>query len=759
MEASTSSLVEGNLNGSISSMYENGLENSQSLNISQSVLPSMKEYVKIIEQPASKALRFRYECEGRSAGSIPGASSTSENKTYPTIQVEGYVGRAVVVVSCVTKDEPFRPHPHNLVGREGCKKGVCTLEIPPDTMTVSFSNLGIQCVKKKDIEVSLKTREEIRVDPFRTGFSHRNHPTSIDLNALRLCFQVFLEGDKQGKFTVPLTPVVSEPIFDKKATADLVIVKMSDCNSYVDGGRKDIILLCEKVSKEDIQIRFFEEKDGVVVWEAYGDFQSNQVHKQTAIWFRTPRYRTLEVTEPVKAFIQLKRPSDGVTSEALPFELLPLDAGRPSYWSLGRSLRKKGNYNLFTTLLNSSNVNLINKWQPEENKEMSESVAKTLSVEKDIPEVNEVEMACEQNIIENVPNHENMVTENIIHETNNNEINITDIELQNITNGKDTWKVLTNENSEEKSFNQLIDEVAELDEIYSLSHCNKNTIDIEENVNFVADTKNTSFDDTKTYSSLQLAFRNPLELAYRPLEEKPQNVFQTITEEKQTNKRESPVDKLPPLPPKRQKKVETYIGDDEEEAKRLKEALLHPKPLISRSHSFSSGAKKQNDDLKYLGSTSTLPNPKKRGFFSKLFGRKNKNKSSQDLNVKKESYCSTSLRTTDKNDSKITSKSNENICGSLRNTPVRSTPPRKTENIEIISNTSNLIRNSISSQGRGSVEVSRSNLEVQNFDLNLDLTEAEHYALYTAMAPHATQSEFDEMSCYYAAVEGGKIIS
>jgi hypothetical protein len=44
-------------------------------------------YVKITEQPASKALRFRYECEGRSAGSIPGVNSTPENKTYPTIQV------------------------------------------------------------------------------------------------------------------------------------------------------------------------------------------------------------------------------------------------------------------------------------------------------------------------------------------------------------------------------------------------------------------------------------------------------------------------------------------------------------------------------------------------------------------------------------------------------------------------------------------------------------------------------------------------
>ena len=54
-----------------------------------------QSYVKITEQPASKGLRFRYECEGRSAGSIPGVSSTPENKTYPTIQVQ-YFSRYII---------------------------------------------------------------------------------------------------------------------------------------------------------------------------------------------------------------------------------------------------------------------------------------------------------------------------------------------------------------------------------------------------------------------------------------------------------------------------------------------------------------------------------------------------------------------------------------------------------------------------------------------------------------------------------------
>lgn len=85
-------------------------------------------------------------------------------------QIVGYKGRAVVVVSCVTEEQPYRPHPHNLVGKEGCKKGVCTVEVATENMTVTFANLGIQCVKKKDIDLALKIREEMRVDPFRSAY-------------------------------------------------------------------------------------------------------------------------------------------------------------------------------------------------------------------------------------------------------------------------------------------------------------------------------------------------------------------------------------------------------------------------------------------------------------------------------------------------------------------------------------------------------------------------------------------------------------
>ena len=59
-------------------------------------------------------------------------------------------------------------------------------------MTLEFKHLGIQCVKKKDIGEALKQRKEIRVDPYRQGFGHAESAGSIDLSAVKLCFQVIV---------------------------------------------------------------------------------------------------------------------------------------------------------------------------------------------------------------------------------------------------------------------------------------------------------------------------------------------------------------------------------------------------------------------------------------------------------------------------------------------------------------------------------------------------------------------------------------
>ena len=77
-----------------------------------------------------------------------------------------------MVVSCVTKDLPPKPHPHGLVGKK-CEKGICKVEIPVcDAIEIMrFSNLGIRRVKKDDIEEALNERQELGIDPFKSMFS------------------------------------------------------------------------------------------------------------------------------------------------------------------------------------------------------------------------------------------------------------------------------------------------------------------------------------------------------------------------------------------------------------------------------------------------------------------------------------------------------------------------------------------------------------------------------------------------------------
>jgi len=179
--------------------------------LSNKVTPvEQKPFVRILEQPASHKLRFRYKCEGRGAGALQGERSTPEKKTFPKIQIVGYKGPAVVVVSCVTHDsEVPKTHPHNLVspasvGRDGCKKGVCTMNVNNDEMSVEFPHLGIQCVRRRDIADALKQRQEIRVDPYRQGFGHVDSPNSIDLNAVKLCFQILkTQLQMEGKMQPP----------------------------------------------------------------------------------------------------------------------------------------------------------------------------------------------------------------------------------------------------------------------------------------------------------------------------------------------------------------------------------------------------------------------------------------------------------------------------------------------------------------------------------------------------------------------------
>ena len=127
------------------------------------------------------------------------------------------------------------------------------MDVSPD-MTAVFPNLGVQCVRRKDVADSLGRRQEIKVDPFKQGFAHKTSTNVANLNRVRLCFQVFLTG-QPGEQPAVVTPVVSEIVRDRKAAGELNILNFSENWAPVEGGKK-VLIFTEKVSRDDIEVHF-----------------------------------------------------------------------------------------------------------------------------------------------------------------------------------------------------------------------------------------------------------------------------------------------------------------------------------------------------------------------------------------------------------------------------------------------------------------------------------------------------------------------
>ncbi|KAG8515337.1 Transcription factor RelB [Galemys pyrenaicus] len=281
--------------------------------------PGPRPHLVITEQPKQRGMRFRYECEGRSAGSILGESSTEASKTLPAIELRDCGGlREVEVTAClVWKDWPHRVHPHSLVGKD-CTDGVCRVRLRPHVSPRhSFNNLGIQCVRKKEIEAAIERKIQLGIDPYNAG-SLKNHQ-EVDMNVVRICFQASYR-DQQGQMR-RMDPVLSEPVYDKKSTntSELRICRINKESGPCTGG-EELYLLCDKVQKEDISVVFSRAS-----WEGRADFSQADVHRQIAIVFKTPPYEDLEIIEPVTVNVYLQRLTDGVCSEPLPFTYLPRD--------------------------------------------------------------------------------------------------------------------------------------------------------------------------------------------------------------------------------------------------------------------------------------------------------------------------------------------------------------------------------------------------------------------------------------------------
>ncbi|KAJ8398930.1 hypothetical protein AAFF_G00418380 [Aldrovandia affinis] len=267
-------------------------------------------------------------------------------------QVCNYQGPARVVVQLVTSTKEVHLHAHSLVGKQ-CDKGVYVADLQAKDSSISFLNLGILHVTRKKVS---KTLEERMIEAFRMGYNHGvaihpdidalqgetcfprdvtehqralissaavTHSKVMDLSVVHLMFTALLP-DSEGRFTRRLDPVISDPIYDSKApnASNLKIVRMDRTAGCVTGG-EEVYLLCDKVQKDDIQVRFYEEDESGQIWEAFGDFSPTDVHRQFAIVFKTPKYQDLHLQKPISVSVQLKRKSDNETSEPKPFTYHP----------------------------------------------------------------------------------------------------------------------------------------------------------------------------------------------------------------------------------------------------------------------------------------------------------------------------------------------------------------------------------------------------------------------------------------------------
>uniref|UniRef100_A0A8D2IXC3 Nuclear factor kappa B subunit 2 n=1 Tax=Varanus komodoensis TaxID=61221 RepID=A0A8D2IXC3_VARKO len=293
-------------------------------------------FLTVIEQPKQRGFRFRYGCEGPSHGGLPGASSEKGHKTYPTVKISNYVGPAKIEVDLVTHTDPPQVHAHSLVGKQCNAAGNCTVAVGPKDMTAQFNNLGVLHVTKKNMMEVIKDKLQKqkmrnRLQPLTEAEQEaleqeaKELKKSMDLSIVRLRFSAFLR-DSNGNFSLALKPVISDPIHDSKSpgASNLKISRMDKTAGSVRGG-DEVYLLCDKVQKDDIEVRFYEDDENG--WQAFGDFSPTDVHKQYAIVFRTPPYHQAKIDRPVTVFLQLKRKRGGDVSDSKQFTYYPVVEG------------------------------------------------------------------------------------------------------------------------------------------------------------------------------------------------------------------------------------------------------------------------------------------------------------------------------------------------------------------------------------------------------------------------------------------------
>ncbi|XP_063699740.1 embryonic polarity protein dorsal-like [Culicoides brevitarsis] len=468
----------------------------------------------------------------------------------------------------------------------------------------------------------------------------------------------------------------------------------------------------------------------------------------------------------------------------------------------------------------------------------------------------------------------------------NNEINMNCEEMSSPPPSHDEQKVIeildtpqneTNQflEDDDKTLNELLEQVAELDEIYTdhqiqrddqpKSFMDPDFRPVSLNNRVPSEKMDVDFDDAATYSSLQKAFKNPIDITLappvpqRPLhgqlipeQEAVHHTYDAVEPAPMTvDARNAPKidvqpmlkrenheeEKLPPLPPKRARKLTETDGKSDKENENF------PPITPSQSQILIKNADAPNKKLpptptKNGGGSATLPRQKKPGFFSKLFSRK---KSKSDVNTQTPSTTAKTTPAASREPSVAAFELNDPNRGSFRslknpviedlkegkpktkvgkpvgrsvssvsgkrphlgpeiihiplkgdstnslphsnpnlNAPMRHGTPQHSgygSASTISLHALDKDRKTMSALQLADLPLKDGNMELVaiadaqsiknlcegDFGVQLDpdvnLSEAEHYALYTSIPPFATMSEIDENSMYYAPVEGGEILT
>lgn len=547
-----------------------------------------------------------------------------------------------------------------------------------------------------------------------------------------------------------------------------------------------------------------------------------------------------------QCFIQLQKPSDKSTSEALPFEYLPLDKGRRSIYALRKGLRLKQNAEKLSALLTPSvskeldpvhangiglNDEPAEKRTPNSTDFVSvptESVADVEMVDAKVEESNRKATAWLQQT-EFVPLGDEVDKAiggaNIARATPTSQNSFDD--QRTVTARSD----ISNDD-EDRTLNELLEQVAELDEIYS-GYQMQRTGKLAQKCSF----DDMSFDDAATYTSLQRAFKNPVLVPMpsvdsprlSPIDDSKYDVVEPIVNPvgpviNISPKNQVEEEKLPPLPPKRLRKLTAENTEFNATIRDVDADSVTSSPerpvsqIIIKRTPDQLPLKNNRSPATSNPSSSTSSPQKKPGFFSRIFRRKSKSDINSDaainLNASPDVSRDPSINEFDVgNRNRLTTRSfrspqsptrrgkpvgrsvssvsgkRPHLTADIIHIPLKGL---STDSLPMKSGSGNLIpdhyashltlsnqldRKTVSALQLADLPIQDGNMELiaiadaqslknlcegkygVRLDDDVDLTEAEHFALYTSVAPHATASEFDDASAFYVPVDGGEILS